>query len=255
MLEKNTKWAPFFGSIFGIIPECGVSVVAADLFNKHHLTVGTIIAIFLSCSDEALPILFANWSSNWYLTFILIGLKIAIGVLVGMLVDLLLFKRQKKVEEHLEHCEGTPSIHTGCCGHEIEGEKASPWKEHLLHPIIHSLKIWAYCFIVAFAFGTLVYFVGEENIASWLTSQHYLTPLYASIIGLIPNCVSSVLLSDLFLQGALPFGALLSGLLVNAGLGMLMIFKNKNWKNGLLVLSTCLAVSLASGYITLLIMR
>lgn len=255
LLEKSNRFAPALGAVFGIVPQCGVSVVTADLYEKKHLTLGTVVAVFLACSDEALPILFGNFTPNFWLTFVLIGAKVAIGAMVGTLVDLFAPKQREEVKEHDEACAGEKDLHYGCCGHEIEQEKESPVHEHLLHPIVHSLKIFAYCLVISFAFGTMVYYIGQDKIAAFLEANRYLSPLLAILIGLIPNCVSSVLLSELFLEGALPFGALLAGLLVNAGLGMWMLFRKKaNLKSAFLVLGICLATSIAFGYLFLFAM-
>ena len=249
-LEKSRRFAPALGSLFGVIPQCGVSIVAADLFTKRELTLGTLIAVFLACSDEALPILFGNFTSTWWLTFLLVGIKIVIGAGIGLLVDVIFVKY--RFEHSHEESEEESESHYGCCGHEIEGEKEPAWKEHILHPIIHSLKIFLYCFVVSFAFGTLVYYVGEDNIASFLVANRALSPLAAVLVGLIPNCVSSVLLSELFLKGVLPFGALLAGLLVNAGIGMFVLFRKKeNLKPALLAFSICLVAALGFGCIFL----
>lgn len=247
LLKKNKRYAPFFGSLFGIVPECGTSVVGADLYLKGHLTMGTLIAIFLACSDEALPIMFGNFTSTWWMAFLMIGCKIAIAALAGTIVDLVFRKQDEAVEEHMEHCHGDEATHIGCCGHEVEEE--NPWKEHLLHPLIHSLKIWAYVVAVSFAFGLLVGLVGEENIMNWVASNRYWSPLMAIAVGLIPNCASSVMLSELWLQGALPFASLLSGLLVNAGLGVFVLLKSKKkLKQSFLILGICILVSLIAGY-------
>ncbi len=251
-LEKSKRFAPALGSLFGVIPQCGVSIVAADLFSKRGLTLGTLIAVFLACSDEALPILFGNFTSTWWLTFLLIGIKIVVGAGVGLLVDLIFPKYRF---DHEQEESGDGESHYGCCGHEIEGEKEPAWKEHIVHPIVHSLKIFAYCFVVSFAFGTIVYFVGEDNIASFLVANKALSPLAAVLVGLIPNCVSSVLLSELFLNGVLPFGALLAGLLMNAGIGMFVLFKKKdNLKPAFLTLGICLVTALGFGYLFLCLM-
>ena len=249
VLEKSRRFAPAYGALFGLVPECGTSVVGADLYLKGHLTTGTLIAIFLACSDEALPILFSNFGANWYLSFVLLGLKIVLGAAVGFLVDLLLRKKNAAVEEHLEHCEGEEETHVGCCGHDIEGETGSPIKEHLVRPLIHSLKIFAYVFVVNLAFGTLLYFIGEDAVFAFLSDNKALSPLAAVLIGMIPNCASSVFLAEVFLNGALPFGALLSGLLVNAGLGMFVLFRAKGKrKEALLILLVLVLTALAAGY-------
>lgn len=248
-MQKSKKFAPALGALFGLVPECGTSVVGADLYLKNHLTMGTLVAIFLACSDEALPILFSDFQGQWYMGFALIGFKIAIGAGVGFLVDFLFRRRQGEVEEHLAHCEGEPSLHRGCCGHAIEGEEHSPWKEHLLHPLFHSLKIFLYVFLINFAFGTLLYYVGEEPIRNFLAANKASTPLIATLIGMIPNCASSVMLAEFYVNGILPFGALLAGLLINAGLGMFVLLRSKaKRKEALWILLALLLTSLTFGY-------
>lgn len=247
LLEKSKKWGPLLGSAVGIIPQCGMSVVAADLYLDRHITLGTLIAIFLATSDEALPVLLGDTSGKWYMAFALIGIKIVLGAFFGFLVDLFAKKDEKEVERHLEHCEGEHGDHVGCCGHEIEGE--SPLHEHLWHPLLHSLKIFLYSYVISFLFGLLILGVGEEAIASFLQSNHYLTPLPAILIGMIPNCASSVLLSELYVGGVLPFGALVTGLMMNAGLGPLYLLKNrKAWKDAVLVYGLCALFALLGGY-------
>lgn len=258
LLEKRRWFAPALGGLFGIVPECGTSVVAADLYGKHHISMGTLIAVFLACSDEALPILFTNLTSSWYMGFVLIACKIAIATAVGIIVDLINYKAAKKVHQHLEEeCHGEEGeVHIGCCGHEIEeGEGKESWlHEHILHPVIHSLKIFAYVLVINLAFGYLIMWIGEDALASFLTGNYWFSPLLAIVVGLIPNCASSVLLSDLFVQGALPFGALLSGLLINAGLGVLVLLRKKeNFKDAIIILAISFGVSLVSGYIALAI--
>lgn len=228
LLERKKRLAPIFGSLAGTIPQCGISVVGADLYTKGHLTIGTLIAIFIACSDEALPILFGNWNNKWYIGFVVVGIKIVFAIVVGMLLDLLFINKSKEVDAHMEHCEGEEEVHVGCCHHHIEeGENENPWHEHLLHPLFHSLKIFLYSYVISFLFGLLILGVGEDNISSFLTNNYYLSPLFSSIIGLIPNCAASVLISNLYLNGLIPFGALLSGLSASAGLGLLYLFKDK----------------------------
>ncbi len=249
LLEKNKKWGPFFGSLVGAIPQCGMSVVASDLYLKKHLTMGTLIAIFLSTSDEALPILLGDFSGRWYMAFLVIAIKIGAGSLFGFLVDLLSHRNDEEVDEHLSECHGETDIHHGCCGHRIEHSDEGPWHEHLLHPLLHSLKIFLYTYIVSFLFGLLILGIGEDNLNSFLLANCYLSPLAAIVVGMIPSCASSVLLSNLYVAGALPFGALLSGLSMNAGLGPIYLFKSKkNLKNSLLIMALLMLFSLALGY-------
>ena len=268
------RWAPLVGASFGMLPQCGFSVVATDLYSKSKITVGTLIAIFISTSDEAIPILLSNMTSTkvLYMLLALIGAKIVIGVVSGYLIDFITQKiiKTKPIEtaaqlpqedEHHEHehdhehCENQKDeiIHKGCCGHEIEEDHMHPAKQYVLHPLIHTLKIFAYILIVNIAFGALVYFVGEERIADFLTGAKYFAPLFAVLIGLIPNCASSVVLTNLMLIGGLNFSACLAGLIVNAGIAYLVLFKqNKNQKANISIIATVSAIAILTGYVMML---
>ena len=251
LLEKNKKQAPLFGSLVGVVPQCGISVVAGDLYTKDHITLGTLVAIFIACSDEALPIMFGNFEGKWPMAFALIGLKIVYGAFFGYMVDLFFRKRAKLTDEHLEHCEGNHDLHHGCCGHEVEdGGKETPLHEHLIHPLIHSLKIFAYAFVISLLFGTLFEWLSSNyDMEAFLSSSYWFSPLFAVIIGLIPNCASSVLLAELYVESALPFGALLAGLAVNAGLGPLYLFKQKKTiKSALIIEGLLILFGLVMGY-------
>lgn len=244
-LVKRKKIAPLFGSLFGLIPQCGTSVLAADLYIKKYITIGTITAVFLSCSDEAfIAILASGIPEKMLMVLPLIGLKFAIGFVAGFLFDLIFSKQ--KVEE-VEHVEEEHECHE----HHHENNK---WHKHLIHPLIHSLQIFGYVLVINLILGFIIGFVGEDNFKNFIQMNKYLTPLFSSIIGLIPNCASSLLISELFVEGSLSFGALLSGLLVNAGLGMMVLLKNKSSaKSVLIILGVCFVVAVASGYITCLI--
>ena len=243
-LVKRKKTGVVFGSAFGLIPQCGTSVLGADLYIKKYISIGTLTAIFLSCSDEAVIELLTAANERTIMVLPLIGLKFAIGVVIGLLVDLIDQKREvmdvDKVEEehecHQHHHENTP-VH-----------------KHLVHPLIHSLEVFAYVLIINLAIGFIIGFVGEERFVGFLNSSKYLTPLFSSIIGLIPNCASSLLITKLFADGTLSFGALLAGLLVNSGLGMMVLLRNKGGlKKALIIISICFVTALICGYLTCLI--
>lgn len=248
-LESKKRLGPLFGSLAGSLPQCGISVVGSDLYADGHISMGTLLAIYLATSDEALPVLFSDFSSNWYRAFLLIFIKMAYAFFIGFLLDSLYRGGVKKVNEHLEGCEEKENHeHTGCCGHEIEGEGAI--HEHLLHPLFHSLKIFLYSLAITFLFNSLIFYAGgEEAFSSFLVSQYYLSPLYALLIGLIPSCASSVIISEAYLSGALPFGALLAGLSVNAGLGPLYLLKSKEKrKEGIAIIALLIISALLLGY-------
>ena len=243
-LVKRKTVSPIFGALFGLIPQCGTSVVAAELYIKKYITLGTIIAVFLSCSDEALLELLAAWNTKTLMIFPLIGLKLVAGIVIGMLVDLI--ARHQKVEE-VDHIDEEEECHT----HHHEN---TPAHAHLIHPLFHAIKIFIYVFIINLALGTLIGFIGEDNFKNFMLTNRYLAPLFAAVVGLIPNCASSLLITELFLSDTLSFGALFAGLLVNSGLGMMVLLKeHKNIKQTLLIIGVCFAVAIAFGYLTCLV--
>ncbi len=247
-LEKHPKLSPLFGSLFGLIPQCGTSVLSADLYLSHHISVGTLIAIFLATSDEAIPLLITSGNEKALSLIPLLLLKVAIGFVFGFLIDLVLLKKQKinlEEEVELEECH-----HNDNHNHKHDDK----FHEHFIHPLHHSLELFIYVLLINILFGYSIALIGENNFAAFIESNKYLTPLFASLIGLIPNCASSVLISELYLSSSIPFGALLSGLLVNAGLGFVVLFKaKKDIKNVFLIILTCFLISVLCGYVACLI--
>lgn len=253
-LGKKNRFSPLIASALGLVPQCGFSVVASDLYVKRHITMGTLIALFLACSDEALPILLSQADKENILSIILIVvLKFVIGFVTGFVVDLLLTKHKHEVHEHLEHCHKSfeEEVHIGCCSHPIEGgDEHSKVYKHILHPLVHSLKIFAYVLGITLLFNTLIHYLGEENINEFLQTNKYLAPLISSLIGVIPNCAASVAITNVYLLGGLSFGACISGLCMNAGLGLVFLFKKKtNIKNSFTILGIMFGVSLFVGYL------
>ena len=240
-LVKRKKTSPIFGSLFGLIPQCGTSVVAADLYIKKYITIGTVIAVFLSCSDEALLVLLSAWNEKTIMIFPLIGLKLVTGIVFGLLIDLII---RKQIIEDVDHIEEEKECH------EYHHEN-TPAHAHLIHPLIHALKIFIYVFVINLAIGTIIGFVGEGNFANFMISNRYLAPLFSSIVGLIPNCASSILITELFISGNLSFGALFAGLLVNSGLGITVLLRDKNTiKKAFIILGICFVIAVALGYLT-----
>ena len=245
-LVHRKKTAPLYGSLFGLIPQCGTSVLGADLYLKKYVTIGTLSAIFLSCSDEAFIVLLTQWNDKTWMIFPLMGLKFSIGFLTGIVFDYLYY-RKKDEDIQTEYEEDHKC-------HQHHNEENTPLHRFFIHPLIHSLEIFIYVFLINLALGMIIESVGPANFESFITSSKYFSPLYSAVIGLIPNCASSILITELFIGGNLSFGALLSGLLVNSGLGLMILLKNKNqWKNTLLILVVSFIVAVISGYITCLI--
>ena len=256
--------SPIFGSLLGCVPQCGFSVISTDLFNKGFISVGALIAVYIATSDEALPIMLSHPAKlPWLIA--LVAIKIVLGILVGYLTIVLhkvIFKNKKQFveqveklehnhkeqdehnEEHDDH-EDETEIEEGCCHHHVR-TKSFDW----LHPLLHCVKIAVFIFVLNVLFGFVTHiWVGEENLISFLSASKFAQPILAVLIGLIPNCASSVALAELFVMGGLAFGALVAGLSVNAGLGLIVLMrKNKNWKEVLFILLMLIIPSLITGY-------
>lgn len=243
-LVKRRKTGAFYGALFGLIPQCGTSVIAADLYIKKYISLGVLTAIFLSCSDEAFIAILTSGSSRTIMILPLIGIKFMVGFVSGLVIDLI--HHRQKVEDPHKEIE-----HHTCHVHDKENTELH---QHLIHPLLHSAEIFLYVFIINLALGLLIGFIGQDNFVNFLDTNKYLTPLFSCLIGLIPNCASSLLLSELFVAGNLSFGALCGGLLVNSGLGMMVLIKNRqSVKQVLVILTICLLIAVASSYLICLV--
>lgn len=259
------KASPVLAALVGSIPQCGFSVVATDLFTQGMLPVGTLLAVFVATNDEALPLLLTN-PQSWLSVLVLLTVKVVIAIVVGYAANLmyrLILRRSTTLavsnapvvttqvparhDEHDEHGATTPEIHLhhGCCHHSVT-DKHFNWH----HPLLHSLKIWVFIFVVSFVFGCLTdIWIGQDRLATFLSGSIWLQPILAILVGLIPNCAASVVLTEFYLMGGLQFGALLGGLCVNAGLGVIFLLRQKHmWREKLFVISWLLVVSLLVGY-------
>lgn len=257
----KSRFAPVISAGFGIIPQCGFSVVATDLYSKKAITLGSLMAIYIATSDEALPLLLSD-SQNYLDLLLIIGIKFVYAVVIGLLIDVFFKKRQqqseslvvKKVEQGkskdicevgndnnelsqtMEHKHIHEEEIQGCCHHNIES-KHSKIKDIFLHPLFHSLKIFAFILIINIIFGLLVEFVGENVISSFMTSTVFFQPFIVAIVGLIPNCAASVIITELFMVGGITLGSCIAGLCVNSGIALILLFKlNKNVKENILIL-------------------
>ncbi len=222
-IRRAGRLGPFAGSIAGVFPQCGFSAAASNLYAGGVITTGTLLAVFLSTSDEMLPI-FISEAVDIRILLLILGLKVVFGVITGFLVDFIFRFRPSAIRYKEIHsmCE---SEHCGC----EEGVFRSACK--------HTLKIFGFIFVFSVVLGLLVTIGGEDRIASLLSGYPVLGPFLAGIVGLIPNCASSVLITQLFLNHLISFGTMMSGLLVGAGVGLLVLFRtNKRWKENLSIL-------------------
>lgn len=236
VLAKNKKYGPIIGGVLGGLPQCGFSAMASNLFSSRVITMGTLIAVFLSTSDEMLPIMISERMS--FLSIInIIGFKIIVGIIVGLVIDLVYRSSNKKTNSEIhdmcehEHCE---------CEH--DGILLSSFK--------HTLKIGLFILLANVVISLIIYFIGEDDLSKILLHKNILTYFASSLIGLIPNCASSVILTELYISKFITIGNLLSGLLTGSGLGLLLLFRtNKNIKENLTILSIIYFVGVIIGII------
>lgn len=223
VLRRAGRLGPLAGSVAGIFPQCGFSAAASNLYAGGILTTGTLIAVFLSTSDEMLPI-FLSEAVSPELILAVLGIKAVLGMVTGFLIDFILRFRTSPIRYK--------EIHTMCesehCGCEESIFKSS---------VRHTVKIVLFIFLCSAVLNMLIAIVGEDSLVHFMSNRPVAGPVLAGIVGLIPNCASSVLITQLYLGHLISFGTMMSGLLVGAGVGLLVLFQaNKRWKENLTVL-------------------
>ncbi len=256
ILEHRTKltqsqkilqggFAPLIGSATGLIPQCGFSVMAAKLYDKGFIRTGTILAVFIATSDEALIILISDLNAaHAVMPLVLIKLLVSIGA--GYLANAILPK-EKLARVGAQDVQA----HFCCSDHDggMLGE-SSDFKTYIVSPLLHSLKIAAYLLIVNLVFGYIIDIAGgvDKISANAMEGGAFVQPLITGLIGLIPNCASSVILTGAYTNGAILFGSLVGGLCSNAGLGLVVLFKNgKKLKRNILLVLVMYVVSVVVG--------
>lgn len=248
----GNRFSPFFGALIGIVPQCGFSVVATKLYQGGYILSGTLIAVYIATSDEAIPIMFSRAMTEpsvWSKLGIIIAVKFVYACIVGFLINSFIKKDVKEISEDDDDIEKNDHG-DGCCHHKITG-KRDTLKALLVHPLIHSLKIIAYVFVVSFAFGCIVeLLIGEDKLSTFLSSSVWLQPLVSGVVGLIPNCASSVLITELFCDGYISIGGALAGLAANSGIGIAVLFKNgSETKKSIIITITTFLLAILLGYI------
>ena len=214
-LRRTGRFGPIVGAVLGIFPQCGFSVAAANFYAGRVITMGTLVAVFVSTSDEAIPVLLAHPGSAHEI-FAIVGAKLAVALVAGFATDLLLGGRRslEPAEVRREHEE-----HTAECGGE--------------HGILLNLTI---------------HFIGEQNLGRLLMQNSIFAPAVAALIGFIPNCAASVVLTELYLSGAIGFGSIIAGLSTGAGVGLLMLFKsNRSLRENFKVMAILFVFATAAG--------
>lgn len=251
-LKYSKKEGPLIGALAASIPQCGFSVVASSLYCEGFITKGTIIAVFLATSDEAIPVLLMY---KEYIPYIipLILIKLIVAIPVGYLIDCLIKNKETDIE--IESIETNNEHIEGCCSHNIVHHKK---RDYLIHPIKHTFGIFVFILIVTLILNYLIetaditnIFNNADNHGSYILSL-FITPFITAVLGLIPNCAISVGLVIMFIKGTITFGAMMSGLMSGAGIGLLVLLKNnKNKKDTFLIMSLLVII----GYITGLLIQ
>lgn len=239
LLSKNKKYGPILGGLLGALPQCGFSSMAANLFSARVVTLGTLIAVFLSTSDEMLPIMISEKTDVLVLIKI-IGFKVIVGIIIGFIVDLIYRKKVNDKEEIKELCE-----HDHCsCEHD----------GIIISSLKHTLKIGLFILIANLVINIIIFKVGEDNVSNLLLHKNILTYFLSSLVGLIPNCAGSVIITELYLSNMISIGTMLAGLLTGSGLGILLLFRtNKKLKENLVILSIIYFVGVVIGILVDLI--
>lgn len=241
MLSRLGPLGPLGGAALGCVPQCGFSVAAANFYAGRLITPGTLLAVFLSTSDEALPILLSRPDSAKML-LPLLGVKLAAGTIAGILTDIVYtkFLKQRQAAPFHELCED--------CGCEEKGVFRSA--------LGHTVKIFLFLLLVNLLLNAAMELAGEATISRLLLSGSVFQPLLAALIGFIPNCAASVILTQLYLEGSLSFGAAVAGLCTGAGLGLLVLFRvNRNWKENLCIAGVLYVAAAVTGTICQLAFR
>ena len=234
-IKKAGKWGPLLGSTVGIIPQCGFSASATNLFSARVISLGTLIAVYLSTSDEMIPIFISEQVPVLILAKILL-IKFIIGVIFGFIIDLLLRKKNNQEEKIEEICE-----HEHCHCEENGILKSA---------IKHTISILIYIFVITLIINIIVEWVGEENIATFVGNHAILGPAISSLIGLIPNCAASVIIANLYIQNIISGASLIAGLLTGAGVGLIILFKtNKNIKENIAIVGLLYVIGVFSGVV------
>ncbi|MBO4252201.1 MAG: arsenic efflux protein [Clostridia bacterium] len=233
-------FAPVIAGALGAVPECGFAAMLAKLYDKGLIKIGTLIAAFLSISDEGVIVLITGGAMVKDAA-ILVGVKMVYAILVGVFINILL---AKKDAAHVCPEKGD------CieCGEHHEGKL----DKYFLHPLWHAAKILVYVLIINFLLGMLLEVIGEDALKAFMDGKTYFQPLFASLVGLIPNCGSSILLAQAFNDGILSFAGLIAGLSANSGIGILILLRSKkNFVKALLIIGLQFLCALAIGYIAL----
>lgn len=247
LAKFSSKAGPFVGSLAASFPQCGFSVIASTLYTKRLITKGTLIAVYLSTSDEAIPVILSE-PTKIYLVVPLLITKIVIALVAGYLIDFIIDYKHKLTKEEADKAsaEILEETQEGCCHHHVNKPRK---RDLLLHPLEHTVNVFVFILIITIALNYFIHRIGgEENLGQYMLGNSVFQPIITAIAGLIPNCAISIAITLLYLKGAIGFGSVISGLCSSAGLGILVLFKkNTSLKDTFKILLLLLIISMFSG--------
>ncbi|MBQ9990154.1 MAG: arsenic efflux protein [Lachnospiraceae bacterium] len=234
ILTGAGKVGPFAGAVAGLLPQCGMSAAASSLYAGRMITLGTLLAIYLSTSDEMLPIMISSSVPAGTIAKTL-ALKAGIGMLAGFLVDIILRLRRKKEEELKIH---------GMCEHEHCHCEDGIFKSALRHTV----SIFLFVFLITILLNLGIEVLGEDSLFWEALSQPVAGPLLAGIIGLIPNCAASIVITEMYLSGTIGYGTMMAGLLVGAGVGIMVLLRvNESKKESMKIIGLLYLIGVVAG--------
>lgn len=229
IILRSKKVGPIIGGALGLFPQCGFSSAMSDMYSKKYITIGTLFAVFIATSDEAIAVLLA-YPDFLLNLLLLLGIKFVLAVAIGYLIDFL-------TKKHFSYQDATADLAHNHCECNI-----------LLESAIESLKIGFYLFVATFIINFILTLFDLESISQFIGSNIFLQPILTALIGIIPNCASSVLLVSLYTNGLIHFGSLVGGLSTGSGVGILVLFKrNKNLKQNIIIALSMIAIGILSG--------
>ena len=235
IVKKSGRFGPAIGSVIGVFPQCGFSAAASNLYAGRVITLGTLISIYLSTSDEMLPILISEQIKP-HVIFSILGIKIVIGMIAGFVIDWIMRKTVKSADVN-------ESI-----GHMCEHEHCHCEKSIFKSALKHTMVIMGYIVLISFVLNTAIFFIGEENLSHIILDVPVIGNVIAGFVGLIPNCAASVVITQLYLEGILSTGSMLAGLLAGSGVGLLVLFKvNDNLKENIKIVGIVYAIGVVTG--------
>ena len=238
-LRRSGSVGPLVGGALGVIPQCGFSAAASGLYSGRIITMGTLLAVYLSTSDEMLPILISHGAPIGFMLKILAA-KLIVGIGAGFAVDAVLRVIYRKKQQ-----TQAPQIEDFC-----ERENCRCGEHFAMSALRHTIKIAVFILVFSLAMNLLIHALGEEKIAALVLNRPVLGNLLAGAVGLIPNCASSIVLTQLYLSGVISVGAMLSGLLVNAGIALVLLFRNNRpIRDSVKILLTLLCIGIAVGIV------